>query len=124
MPPHCPGEAYEQEATLFRACMEDPPTDEDYRPHNESDVPQKMRAADPNVCAGWGLSVWADPGELTHAREHVMPWMQRRFIFSTTVQAADGKLSPPGANGHYTYWPYEATDLRSNAVLFLAPQGN
>lgn len=109
---------------MFRACRENPPSEEDYRPHNESDVPQKKRIADPNNCAGWGLSVWTDEDELKHAREHLMPWMKRCFIFRSDVTAQEGRLSAPGDNGHYTYWPYQQTDLRVRADIFLNPEGN
>jgi hypothetical protein len=125
LPAHCPGDdAFERDARLFRACRGNPPTDEDYRPHNESAVPQKRRKADANNCAGWGLSVWVDEAELRHAREHVMPWMKRAYIFRSDVAAHEGRLSAPGGNGHHTYWPYAQTDLRVRASLFLNPEGN
>lgn len=125
LPPHCPGdEAFEQEATLFRVCRENPPSEEDFRPHNESEVPQKQRKADPANCAGWGLSVWISHDEIVHAREHIMPWMKRQFVFSSDVEEVEGRLSPAGENGHHTYWPYENTDLRERAQLILEPKGN
>lgn len=125
LPDHCPSDdAFEIEADLFRACRESPPTDEDYRPHNESAVPQKMRSADPNNCAGWGLSVWIDVDEIRYARDKTMPWMKRLYIFQSSVNADEGKLSRPGENGHHTYWPYEHTDLKARAVMVMEPEGN
>ena len=125
LPAHCPGdEAYEQAATLYRVCRSNPPTDEDYRPHNESTVPQKQRMADPLKCAPWGLSVWVSEAEIRHARNHVMPWMQRQYVYSCAVNDDEGRLSAPGSNGHHTYWPYENTDLRARSVLVMTPEGN
>ena len=82
LPAHCPGEeAFEQEASLFRVCRENPPCEEDFRPHNESNVPEKQRKADPDNCKAWGLSVWTSEDEIVHARTHVMPWMKRQYVF-------------------------------------------
>lgn len=125
MPAHCPGDAAdERPAALFRACIDHPPSVEDYTPHNESTLPAKMRRADPENCIGWGLSVWVNEDELLHARQHVMPWMMRRYIFRSDVNVAEGRLSDRGASGHHTYWAYQQTDVRARAVLFLEPEGN
>ena len=125
LPAHCPGEeAFEQEASLFRVCRENPPCEEDFRPHNESNVPEKQRKADPDNCKAWGLSVWTSEDEIVHARTHVMPWMKRQYVFRSDVANDEGRLSVAGENGHHTYWPYEATDLRTRAQLFLTPEGN
>lgn len=125
LPQHCPSaDAIEQAATLFRVCRSDPPTEEDFRPHNESDVPEKASKADPQNCAGWGLSVWTDADEMVFARENIMTWMKRQFVFQCEVAANEGRLSAGNDNGHHTYWPYENTDLLARSALFLHPEGN
>lgn len=125
LPSHCPGaDASEQEATLYRVCRENPPSVEDFTPHNESDVPQKLRKADPENCKGWGLSVWTSEEEMRHARDTVMPWMRRHYVFKSDVAPNDGRLSNPDDNGHHTYWPYERTDLRARAQHVMSPEGN
>lgn len=121
LPPNCPPmEAAEVNATLFRACDSDPPTNEDFTSHVESHLPRKRNRADPKKCAHWGLSVWASKDAATHAQQ-LFDWLKPKYIFSGDVVPKDGNLAQTGKPEHYTFWAYSEVDLISRFQVSLPP---
>ena len=121
LPPNCPpDEATGVNATLFRACDSDPPTDEDFTSHVESQLHRKRRRADPAICTHWGLSVWTSRDDAAHAQQ-LLDWLKPKYIFSGDVRPADGKLAQTGKLGHHTFWPYLGVHLIERFEMSLPP---
>lgn len=119
--PNCPPSNAEQtEAVFFRACDSNPPTEEDFISHAESLLPRKRNRADSANCAHWGLSGWISHEEAKHAQA-VFDWLKPKFIFSTKISTASGRLLQTGRPSHYTFWPCHDFNLLISAELALPP---
>lgn len=127
VPAHCPPHgAEETAATLYRVCANNPPDADDYASHlNSKHADKRRRAArklarNPGDCTPSGLSVWLTEKAMRHACK-VFPFTEGRYIFTTDVDATEGKLQLTGAEEHHTYWPRSSTKLVDRAKFAFGP---
>lgn len=120
MPEHCPEDAEEVSAVLYRACGSNPATAEDFTPHVTSADPRKRERADPQKCEGWGLSVWRTEEDVEHART-LLRWLQKKYIFKGRVSPDDGQLKQTGQPGHHTFWVYQGVEIQSKFRMTKTP---
>ena len=122
-PDGCPTDGAQVDATIFRGCEENPPSDEDFTPHALSAVSKKKKRGERAGCAGWGLSVWVSEEDAKHAQE-LFDWAARWHIFKGDVTADDGKLAPTPSNSqanHHTFWCFEGVCLKDRFIHVLPP---
>lgn len=122
-PDGCPNDAVEANATLYRGCETNPPTNEDFTPHARSEVPRKRHMARGAACMGYGLSVWISQADARHAQE-LFPWAARWHIFSGDVTPDDGQLAATGTRqqpAHHSFWAYDGVELSVKFESALPP---
>jgi hypothetical protein len=115
-----PGNAEAKDATFFRACDNDPPTEEDFTSHVQSRLPRKRKKAKPDICEHWGLSGWISHEDAVHAQQ-IFDWLKSKYIFRANIQSSEGRVMQTGKPPHHTFWPCNGVDLLGRAEIALPP---